>query len=113
MLISWKHDDATFHGALTFDQKIEVFYERIWGWQLHVAEICLNGGRSHDGRDTAEAIPHSAFAAMQIMLSYFEMIAKYEDGFVPKTPKQGESPKYFKRGVQSVFPALESQQPHV
>jgi hypothetical protein len=45
---------------------------------------------------------------MQIMLSYFEMIAKYEDGFVPTNPKQGESPKYFKAGVKSVFRSLAS-----
>ena len=41
---------------------------------------------------------------MQIMLSYFEMIAKYEDGFVPPDPTKGFSAKYFKAGVKSVFP---------
>jgi len=45
---------------------------------------------------------------MQIMLAYFEMIAKYEDGFIPRNPTQGKSAEYFKRGVKSVFPELSS-----
>jgi hypothetical protein len=37
---------------------------------------------------------------LDIVFSYFEMIAKYEDGFA----KIGKSEDYFKEGVYSVFP---------
>jgi hypothetical protein len=109
MYITWKHEDTEFPFPLKVDDKITIFYERIFGWQLHIADLCLNGGLDHRGVNQVCIIPHSAFAAMQIMLAYFEMIAKYEDGFIPKNPKQGESAKYFKLGVKSVFPELGKQ----
>jgi len=109
MWISWNHQDTDFAQPPAFDDKVGIFYERVWGWQLHIAELCLDGGKDHEGKVKLPKIPHSAFAAMQIMLSYFEMIAKYEDGFVPANPKQGQSAKYFKAGVKSVFPSLASE----
>jgi hypothetical protein len=109
MRISWKHEDTDFPHGPSFDDKVAIFYERIWGWQLHIADLCLNGGKDHASKMDLPSIPHSAFATMQIMLSYFEMIAKYEDGFVPANPKQGQSAKYFKEGVKSVFPSLTNQ----
>lgn len=39
MWISWKHKDTDFKGSLSFDQKVEVFYEQTLGWQLHVADL--------------------------------------------------------------------------
>lgn len=109
MWVTWKHQHSDFAQPPTFDDKVAIFYERVWGWQLHIAELCLDGGKDHGGQADLPKIPHSAFAAMQIMLSYFEMIAKYEDGFVPANPRQGQSAKYFKAGVKSVFPSLASQ----
>ncbi len=107
MQVSWKHQHSDFLQP-SFDDKVAIFYERVWGWQLHIAELCLDGGKDHEGKADLQKIPHSAFAAMQIMLSYFEMIAKYEDGFVPANKKQGQSKKYFKAGLKSVFPSLAS-----
>jgi hypothetical protein len=49
-----------------------------------------------------EPIKHSAFAALSIVLSYFEMIARYQNG-VTHDRNAGE---YFKKGVKSVFPQL-------
>jgi len=109
MMITWKHRHDEFQQPLSFKAKVKIFYERVWGWQLHIAELCLDGGKDHDGKADLPKIPHSAFAAMQIMLSYFEMIAKYEDGFVPANPGQGQSAKYFKAGVKSVFPNLANE----
>lgn len=109
MFLSWKLQHTDFNQSLAFDDKVEIFYDRIWGWQLHIAELCLDGGKDHNGEVDLPKIPHSAFAAMQIMLSYFEMIAKYEDGFVPANPRQGQSARYFKAGVKSVFPSLSNQ----
>jgi hypothetical protein len=109
MWLNWKNEDTDFEWPLSFDDKVSIFYERIWGWQLHVAELCLNGGQSHDSKSSVNQIPHSEFAALQIMLAYFEMIAKYEAGYNPPSPRRERSAEYFKRGVNSVFPALASQ----
>ena len=109
MWVTWKHQHSDLSQAPSFDDKVAIFRERVWGWQLHIAELCLDGGKDHEGKVDVRAVPHSAFAAMQIMLSYFEMIAKYEEGFVPANPKQGQSAKYFKAGVKSVFPSLATE----
>ena len=109
MWVSWKHQDTDYSQPPTFEEKVAIFNDKVWGWQLHIAELCLDGGKDQDGKIDLPKIPHSAFAAMQIMLSYFEMIAKYEGGFIPANPKQGESAKYFKLGVKSVFSELDSQ----
>jgi hypothetical protein len=107
--VLWKHQHSDFSQPPSFDDKVVIFYERVWGWQLHITELCLDGGKDHEGKADLAKIPHSAFAAMQIMLSYFKVIAKYEDGFVPANPKQGQSAKYFKAGVTSVFSSLSSE----
>jgi hypothetical protein len=104
MYVTWNHQDTNFSLPLKQVDKFTIFFERIYGWQLHIADLCLNGGYDHNGINQLSPIPHSAFAAMQIMLAYFEMIAKYEDGFIPKNPKHGESAKFFKLGVKSLFP---------
>jgi hypothetical protein len=56
----------------------------------------------NDGSEERSPIPHSGYATMDIVFSYFEMIAKYEDGYTDKD----QSKKYFKQGVLSVFPHL-------
>ena len=108
MFVSWKHQHTVFSQPPSFDDKVAIFYERIWGWQLHIAELCLDGGKDHGGKTDLQKIPHSGFAALQIMLSYFEMIAKYEDGFIP-TGGNHQAGNYFKRGVRSVFPSLATE----
>ena len=101
MRISWKHDDnyLSVHGPI--EKKIDVFEAQMWGWQLHVADLIVNGGRNHDGDTDVNAIPHSAFAALQVALVYFEAIAKYEAGYTGR-----ESRRYFEAGVLSVFPIV-------
>lgn len=94
--LSWKHKRSQFRGPVSLAEKIELFYERIVGWQLEIADQCVNGSRDREG------IPHSAFAGLQICLSYFETIGKYEAGCC----KKGESEKHFKLGLKSVFPYL-------
>jgi hypothetical protein len=75
---------------------VELFYERILGWQLRIADTLVNGSNGH------EPIPHSPFAALQVCLSYFEMIGKYEGGFT----HDASSEKYFRLGLKSVFPYM-------
>jgi len=101
MAITWKHREGDFPRPWDLETKITIFYERVYGWQLNVADICAN---------SEQTIPHSDFAVLQILLSYFETIAKYEAGFVPRR-KEGKSEQFFKKGVHSVFPRLVSENP--
>jgi hypothetical protein len=94
--LSWKHQRRDFKPPVPFDKKVDLFYERLFGWQLDVADHCINGGSG------SPAIPHSAFAALQILLSYFETIGKYEAGYTG----DHASKTHFKRGLRSVFPRL-------
>ena len=89
MWLSPKYQDADFGAQLTLDDKISIFLDRTDGWQLSIAAQC-------------EPIGHSAFAVLHIVLSYFETVAKYQDGFT----RHGQSAHYFKRGVEEVFPTI-------
>jgi hypothetical protein len=101
MRISWRHDDDFLAGTSSIEKKVEVFEAQMWGWQLHVADLIVNGGRNHEDDRDVEAIPHAAFAALQVALVYFEAIAKYEAGFTGR-----DSRKYFEAGILSVFPNI-------
>jgi hypothetical protein len=102
--ISWKHLDTELPEGSPIEKKIEIFQERVWGWQLHVADLLINGGKSHDETKHLGDIPHAGFAALQVMMSYFEMIARYETG----STSTHDSHDTFIRGVLSVFPDVAS-----
>lgn len=95
--------DTDFCRPLKFEDKVRIFKERTLGWQIDIAEACINGRTGCDGAPLGP-IKHSGYAVLQIVLSYFEMIAKLKDGFV--RPSQSQS--YFRAGVRDVFPALAS-----
>jgi hypothetical protein len=92
--ISPHYQQTDFPSGLSLDQKIEVFADRVRGWQLNIAQKC---------RETSQ---HSGYGVLHIITSYFEMIAKYEDGFAAK----GNSEDYFKKGVLLVFPRLRNHE---
>lgn len=104
MKITWKHSDSDFGSPLSFDDKITIFRERIWGWHLHIAELCINGGDIHDKSIRVQPIPHSGYAVLSITLSYFETIGKHLEGYTDRF----ESEKHFGIGVRAVFPELTS-----
>ena len=54
--------------SLSLEDKIAIFSDGVRGWQLDVADKVLRQDR------------HSGFAALSIVISYFEMIARYEGG---------------------------------
>lgn len=71
------------------DHKVRLFEEQIQGWIINVAkEIKI------------KKIDHADFALLSILLSYFENIAKYIDGYDGKF----DSKKYFAMGVRLVYP---------
>lgn len=90
--LSPRHTSEDFKSGWTLDDKIEVFIAGIEGWQLGVAREMVN-----------KKIAHRGLALLHIIFSYFEMLAKYQDGFV----KEGKSEYYFRKGVKATFPEIE------
>lgn len=91
-----------FSVPLSTDDKIRIFTDRTLGWQLDIADCVINGKKASAGVNIIEPIQHSGFAVLFIVTSYFEMIAKYMDGYM----SHNRSKEYFKKGVYSVFPDL-------
>lgn len=98
--ISPHFKNTDFPSGMSLDQKIEVFADRVKGWKLDIAQQCVDN------------IPHSGFAVLDIVCSYFEMIAKYQDGFT-NDGKIGTSDKYFRKGFENVFPNLSDTSPEI
>ncbi|MGA8832334.1 MAG: hypothetical protein WB554_12065 [Desulfomonilaceae bacterium] len=71
----------------TKEDKISVFLDRVEGWQLGIADLL------------SITIPSAGWPVLRLLFSHFEMIAKYQHGFV----KNGESSRHFKLGLESVF----------
>lgn len=105
MWITPNYEDTDFTWPLNINSKITIFLDRTYGWQLDIADQCINGRKGPKGAIIAKPIPHSGFAVLHIVLSYFEMIAKYRDGFA----KKRKSEDYFKEGVYFVFPQLKKE----
>ena len=95
MQISPRYTDRHFDYPLTLENKIDLFVDRVMGWQLDIADKCING-RLKD-------FQHSGFAVLSIALSYFEMIAQYHRGSVSKK----RSAEYFEHGLRLVYPEVE------
>jgi hypothetical protein len=111
MWITWKHDDQKIPWPPSFEQKVDIFYHRLLGWQLHVADLVSNGGKPlakvGEELETLRTIPHSGFAVLQICLSYFETMAQYQR-VNPSTKCDGD---FFREGVHAVFPELGKRRP--
>lgn len=86
---------------LTIEAKIDVFEDRVMGWQLVIADQLYFGPRDKAGTRLEPQIAHNGFAVLYILLSYFEMISKYEDGNLSEV-----SGVWFKTGILRVFPEL-------
>lgn len=104
-LLSWFitpfHKRRDFPQVLTIDDKIQIFYERVTGWQLEIANKVINGFKDDEG-NSIKGIKDSGFGALSILFSYFEMIAKYRDGYCGT----GKTKVFFKQGFDMVFPEL-------
>src|SRR5439155_25273433 len=102
MQITWNYKDTDFSWPLSFEQKVDIFYHRFLGWQLHIADLIANGGRPLGEVESVQPLRHSGFAVLHICLSYFETIGQYEQ----RNPQTKTSTGYFKEGVRSVLPKL-------
>ncbi len=74
------------------DFMIEVFYDRIDGWHLGVAQQALT------------CIPDAGWAALQIAISYFEVAGFFTCNCVKGSPKTR-----FREGLYNVFPELKKE----
>lgn len=99
---------SDFEQPLTMESKTEIFKDRVLGWKLNIADYIINGGVNTIGvgdEIIIPKIPHTGYAVLDIVFSYFEMIAKFIDGFEQK----GKSKYYCELGLKRVFPPLFSQ----
>jgi hypothetical protein len=110
MWISWKHEDADFGSALTFAQKVDVYYEQTLGWQLHIADLVANSGTTfgeskleHAGY-AVPAIRHSGFAVLHICFSYIELVGS----LVCSTRRS--STKTFEAGLRAIPGLIDASQ---
>src|SRR5216683_7631466 len=109
MWITWTHNDANLSWPLTFEKKVEIFYERALGWQLHIADLVANGGQPLGAACSVKRLEHSDFAVLQICLSYFETVGHYLRPNPPAPKRKGPKIKggyFFKEGVRAVLPQL-------
>jgi len=88
--ISPEHYLDDFPNGLKQKDKIEVYYARAKGWQLIPAQ------------ETVDKIEHSGFAVLHIVMSFFESIAKYREGY----RNDDRSNEFFRKGFELVFPEV-------
>jgi len=50
----WKQERADFGPRLTYEQKVDVFFEQTLGWQLHIADLVANGGMTFGEFQTSQ-----------------------------------------------------------
>lgn len=93
--ISPIHTTSDFPNGLTLENKIDIFSARIEGWQIGITKEIIK-----------KAIPHREFAILHIVFSYFEMIRKYQHGYVDNY----QSKHYFYEGVRITFPEISSDE---
>ncbi len=93
--ISSKHYANEFPNGMNLENKIEVYFDRVLGCQLIPAQ------------NTANNIKHSRFAVLHIVMSFFESIAKYREGYC----KNNASKRFFKKGFELVFPQIQEAIP--
>ncbi|MCK5038147.1 MAG: hypothetical protein KAS16_03510 [Thermoplasmata archaeon] len=86
MWITPKSKANEFDNPLNIEDKIRIFEEQVLGWQIEIAEKLAT-------------VPDSGYGVLAIMFSYFEMIAKFYDGY----GGYSKSEKYFNNGFLMVF----------
>ena len=86
--ISPKYTTLDFPNGMTIENKIDIFADRINGWQIGIAQKIIQ-----------HQIQHSGFALLHIVFSYFEMIGKYLSGYIGDRGSRSN----FKIGVKATF----------
>lgn len=99
---SRSHRAGQFGANPTFNQKVEIFSERVLGWQIDVAaEMSRQFFEALAARDESRPMRHCGFAVVSVIFSYFETIAQYLQG----ASSHHQSADFFEYGFRSVYPA--------
>lgn len=99
--ISRSHHDGQFGQNPTISQKIEIFSERVLGWQIDVAEEMSRQFFEVLAQNAAtKPMRHCAFAIVSVIISYFETIAQYLQG----ASSHQQSADFFGYGFRDVYP---------
>ncbi|HUV05634.1 MAG TPA: hypothetical protein VMX94_11080 [Armatimonadota bacterium] len=96
MCIAPGYLESDFPDGVSDEQRMKLFFKGIGGWFLDVADECINP------QPQRSLAAHPGFAVLSIVFSYFEIIAKCQDGYQGRD----KSHQYFAEGVLSVFPEL-------
>jgi hypothetical protein len=92
--VSPNYKAKDFVKGISIADKINIFSDRVNGWQIGIAKQIIHS-----------QIPNSDFAILKILVSYFEMIAKYYEGYTGTY----KSREFFKKGLILTFPELSNE----
>lgn len=95
--ISRNYSTDAFSGNPTLDQKILIFEDRVLFWHLEIAERLRE---QIESAENGSDMQHAGFALLNLLFTYFEMIAQYSTG----RSSDGRSKEAFREGVEEVFP---------
>ncbi|MCD4687252.1 MAG: hypothetical protein K8S97_15090 [Anaerolineae bacterium] len=124
----------------SLERKIDVFLARVDGWHLEIADRCVSGWKDQDGNHCISTpkqkmiyvgypdrgwveepnvpdpeaiqheIPDAAWAALQIVLNYFEIVGLFK---CFKKSEADDRKLCFDKGVFDVFPQFEGYEPNI
>lgn len=90
------------------EDKINLFIDKVKYWQLDIADKLINCYTNEENSELS-GIPHSGYATLSILCSYFEMFGKYYYGFIPEKTNyfyKRQSSKFFKKGFDVIAEQL-------
>ncbi len=98
---SRSHRVGEFGQNPTIQQKVEIFSDRVLGWQIDVAEeMSRQFFEAVAASDAGRPMRHCGYAVVSVIFSYFETIAQYLQG----ESSERHSADFFEYGFRSVYP---------
>ena len=86
--VSPNYDSNSFGSTPSFEDHVELFRDRVEGWQLDIARHLLAN------------VPDSGYAALSVLASYFEMAEQHATG----ESSNRRSKEFFGSGFRRVYP---------
>jgi hypothetical protein len=103
LYLSPKYRESHFNYIYSLDDKINIFEDQIYGWTLNIAEVMVAGKTDDKDNYLIEPIAQSEQAALNLVLSYFEMIGHFKLGVGRPISQQELSKAAFTAGLKDVF----------
>ncbi|MFO0958239.1 MAG: hypothetical protein U0800_12570 [Isosphaeraceae bacterium] len=95
-MISKSYTDSHFGASPKDVDKVEIFRDRVTGWQLDIAKEII---RQIDATGDGDVIHHAGYAVLSILTNYFEMIWQHIAG----TSSNRRSGDFFAYGFKDVY----------